>query len=231
MNNYGFLNKSTLSYILNNIEEFDKFTINQVTEYCDNQGWDVEKIKRKKPIWKHKIGERLNYEEEEHKIVISVKEKAKRGTLNGNIFIAVVLLLSFLCSFHVILNHVFENRFEFIMAILSVPFIFLLLISVLEKIAFRNAILQSKIVYQILETRELIEINDGKFSSIGTIKSLSLFWNETDDFPKEGFLKIKMTNGKTIDIEKEDGIANELFQIGLKISKFLDKNLLIFVYN
>jgi len=52
-----------------------------------------------------------------------------------------------------------------------------------------------------------------------------------DELPKGGFLKINMMTGKTLHIEKEDGIADELFQVGLKISKFLNKNLLIFVYN
>ena len=68
MNNYGFLPKSALSYLLNNLEEFDDFTINQVREYCKNQDWNIEKIKRKNPVWENQIGERLNYEEEEHKI-------------------------------------------------------------------------------------------------------------------------------------------------------------------
>lgn len=229
MNNYDFLSKSELSYILNNVAQFDEFTINQIALYCRYKGWKTEKIKAKQATWEMQIGKRLNYDEDKTKIVISQKEKAKKEILYTNIILLVMLFLLLLFISYMALFHDFENKIEQIIAIISIPLNILFLIGLVKKIQFLKSSLSSKKIYHFLKIGELIEINDGSISSKGEIKSVSLFWDEMDDFPKQGMLKIKMKNGYTIIIDEEGGNSGELFQIGLKISKFLNKNLLIFV--
>ena len=92
MNNFDFLNKGELSYILNNEKIFGSVLIGQIEEYCQRKKYSIDKIRERIPEWEESA-ERLNFIIDENEIVISKTDEAKRADYSGVTFVIVVIAL------------------------------------------------------------------------------------------------------------------------------------------
>ncbi len=226
MDNFGFLNKKELSYILNNKEEFGDLLLHQVEEYCDRNKFSIQKTKTQAPSWQIDF-KRISLDIKTNKIVLSKTEESKKKDNRGYLFIITLIGILLLgIAWEVFWNR--EYDFTFWYTLLILPFLILAFVGMMQKIKtinLKNNQQRALIIFKSLEV-ELVE-NGNKLLE-QKIKAVNLFWTPNDN--PTASLELKTDDKKAITID-EDGNSLELLITGNEISKFLNKKMNIFSGN
>lgn len=227
MDNFNFLNKKELSFILNNESNFGKRLIDQVEDYCQRKKYSIKKIKAKTQEWKED-SKRLNFELENNEILISKTEVAKKDEFFKFNFLFLTIGFLFLASLWVVFTKGKDSE-EFWVSLFLSPLGFFWLKYVFKKRKEVQVKNEQRRELKIFKSLNVHLFENGRILNKKEIKEIYLFWEddgEAGSLPKVK-LELKINDFIVILIDDE-GNYLELLRCGNEISKFIDKKLNIF---
>lgn len=220
MDNFDFLNKKELSFILNNEPKFGSLLIQQVEDYCTRKQFSIPEIKEKKQEWDEDFNS-LSFGLQENKLIITKTEEAKKELINLNYLVKVIIGIMLLgCLWIVFTREVYT--YDFFLSMLGVPILTWLLFGLFKQGDSIKDKADQKRELEIAKPNLVQLLENDQPILEEKIKAINLFWKEDVEIGSrlDASLEIKLVERKSILIFT-GGNYLELFRCGNEMSKFI----------